>query len=415
LSKPKKVFPTIFNTYKEISVIGEGGSGIVYQAVDEDNARYAIKMLKDTANKEKKARFKNELHFQLKIGHPNIIPVTDYGLFQEGELQLPFYVMPYYDKSLRALIQDGIKANDAEKYISDILDGVEAAHKLRIIHRDLKPENILYDKQTNRLLIADFGIARFEEENLYTAVQTKDTTRLANFRYSAPEQRDPRKHGLIDEKSDIYAIGLIMNELFTGDVPQGVDYNTISQCNSDYGFLDEIIQKMIMQDPTRRYKNIEAVKVDLIGNKLRFIEQQQLVKLKSKIIRLSEIDDDLINDPPRIIAANWQNGLLKMRLSQKVNANWIESLNNMGSYSFPMNLPPSVFNFDGDTVSVRVQEYDAQQAIDYFKKWLPTTNQIYKRRIESEREAEISRQRKVKEAEIAKKELELRVNAQLKI
>jgi serine/threonine protein kinase len=93
-------------------------------------------------------------------------------------------------------------------YFGQLLDGVEAAHLHKVIHRDLKPENVLYDAASDRLVIAAFGVARFEEETLYTLIETMPNTRLATFLYSAPEQRV--RGGKVDQGADIYALGLIL-------------------------------------------------------------------------------------------------------------------------------------------------------------------------------------------------------------
>lgn len=102
---------------------------------------------------------------------------------------MPFYVMPLYQHTLRGLMDAGIERNRILPLFSLILDGVEAAHLLRVWHRDLKPENVLCDANSGSAVIADFGIAHFEEDELYTAVETRNGDRLANFQYAAPEQR----------------------------------------------------------------------------------------------------------------------------------------------------------------------------------------------------------------------------------
>ena len=86
-------------------------------------------------------------------------------------------------------MKEGLKKDHILPLFSQLLNGVEAAHLRKVIHRDLKPENILYDPRGNRVIVADFGIAQFQEEELYTAVETKAEDRLANFQYAAPEQR----------------------------------------------------------------------------------------------------------------------------------------------------------------------------------------------------------------------------------
>jgi serine/threonine-protein kinase len=82
----------------------------------------------------------------------------------------------------------------------------------------LKPENLLVSAQ-NRIVVADFGIAHFREEHMLTAIETRATERLANYRYSAPKQRTPG--ATVDERADIFALGYILNEMFTTDVPHG--------------------------------------------------------------------------------------------------------------------------------------------------------------------------------------------------
>lgn len=97
--------------------------------------------------------------------------------------------MPLFDVSLRTLMREGVDPEKILPYFGQILDGIEAAHLFKVVHRDLKPENILFHKGTGTRVIADFGIAHFQEERLITAVETKDGDRLANFLYAAPEQR----------------------------------------------------------------------------------------------------------------------------------------------------------------------------------------------------------------------------------
>ena len=160
--------------------------------------------------------------------------------------------MEYYSSSLRGIFEEGIDLSRIEKYVADLLDGIEAAHNLGIVHRDIKPENILSDDRTGNLVIADFGIARFSEEDLFEAVKTKDTTRLANFKYSAPEQREPKLNELVDSRTDIFAIGLIMNEMFTKEIPQGAGYATIGQVQKDCAYLDAVVEKMIQQNQNER-------------------------------------------------------------------------------------------------------------------------------------------------------------------
>jgi len=90
----------------------------------------------------------------------------------------------------------------------------------------LKPKNILCDSAKNKFVVADFGIASFEEDELYTAVETQEGERLANFQYAAPEQKVRGRP--VTFHADIYALGLILNQMFTGEILQGVGFKTIA-------------------------------------------------------------------------------------------------------------------------------------------------------------------------------------------
>jgi len=144
---------------------------------------------------------------------------------------------------------------------SQILDGVEAAHGQNVIHRDLKPENILFDRASETPVIADFGIAHFEEEDLFTAVETNDGRRLANFEYAAPEQCKRGKR--VDHRADIYALGLILNEMFTAALARGTNYKTIASVAPQYGYLDELVSRMLCNDPADRPQTVAVVKEEI--------------------------------------------------------------------------------------------------------------------------------------------------------
>jgi serine/threonine protein kinase len=250
-----------FGQYSLGKSIGNGGAGVVYEAQAEDNAPCAVKILA-IAQESKIKRFKNEVFFCLRNQHKNIISVLDFGQTSDGRL---FYVMPLYGSTLRKLISAGIESSKILDLFSQVLDGVEAAHINDVCHRDLKPENILWDQISNTLIVADFGIARFKEEDLQTAVETSDQERLANFLYSAPEQRV--KGRAVDQRADIYALGLILTEMFTGEVPQGTGFKKISTVAPAFRHLDAVIDSMVQQDPKSRPPSIEHIRKSLRLNR----------------------------------------------------------------------------------------------------------------------------------------------------
>lgn len=407
LSKPF-IFTTTFSTFTGLYIIGEGGSGRIFEAVDDGGGASAIKWLDPAkATKEKIKRFKNELQFCFRNQHPHILTITDHGVFIKDENNSPFYVMPLYDGSLRDLLKAGIAPDKVLAYFTQILDGIEAAHIQGVVHRDLKPENVLYSTTDDRLIIADFGVAHFEEEELHTAVETKDSSRLANFQYAAPEQRS-RGHE-VDQSADIYALGLILNEMFTGEVPSGTGYKTIAKVIPDYEYLDNMVEEMIRQSTQERIKSIEEIKNKLIGRKNEFVTRQRISELKDTVVPVTELDDPLIADPPRLVNVNWDRGVLTLFFQRPVNEKWVWALQNMGSHTAVMGKGPESFRVGEDKAIIGATEGEIQGIIDYFQGWLPQVNRVYEQRIRREKEQAEEKQRKELERQIVEQETRQRV------
>jgi serine/threonine protein kinase len=177
--KKGETLKTAFDTYVIERQRGVGGSGEVYEVRDSEGEPYAAKIL-DTArtSASRLKRFKNEIGFCTKNTHKNIVKVLASGITEKGAT---FYVMPLYSGTLRDLISKGIEAAAVLPYFGQVLHGVDFAHLHGVWHRDNKPENILFDQKSDNLVVADFGIAHFEDEELLTAVETKNNERLANF------------------------------------------------------------------------------------------------------------------------------------------------------------------------------------------------------------------------------------------
>jgi serine/threonine protein kinase len=365
-------FQTGFGIYKAHGIVGEGGAGRVYAAVEEGaDSSVAIKLLDPTkATRDRLRRFKNEYLFGFRKQHKNLVQIIDYGIY-EGS---PFYVMPLYASSLRQVLNNGITHDRAISTFAQILDGVEAAHLLGVVHRDIKPENVLLDSAGN-LVIADFGVARFEEEDLYTAVETGKHDRLANFLYSAPEQRRPGQE--VDKRADIYAIGLILNELFTGQVPQGEGYSTVEAIAPELAWVDEVVAAMIQSSPLSRPAGVAEVKELLRFKSDQFASRQRLSVVIDRVVPEGELDDPLILDPPRVIGGGYANGTLTIKLSQAVNQQWVYAFQNMGSYSSLSGAEPERFSFSGDEARVSFNHEHVQQVVNTFKQWLPQANHRY--------------------------------------
>ncbi len=408
MSKLRKKFSleTTFGVYVVDEVIGEGGAGRVYGGVGPDETPIALKILaEERATADKRRRFKNELSFLARNEHPNVVTVIDHGVARGGELEGPFYVMRRSQSSLRKLMDERISSAAVLPLFSHILDGVEAAHLKGVVHRDLKPENILYDGDSGTLAIADFGIARFTEDIVATLVKTDPKQRLANFQYAAPEQRTPRQS--VGVPADLYALGLILNEMFTGVVPQGTEYQSISSVSEELAFLDEIVAKLLRQAPQERPGSVEELKGLIQRYRSEAVAVQRLSQIDATVIRADEIDDPLAHEPPRLVNAEWDGQQLTLILDREVSQEWIDALRNMGSHTSVMGKPPEAFTFRGNQASIDAREDEVQSVIDYFKVWLPKATQMLKYRFEqavvrqkAEREEELRREREAEERRI---------------
>lgn len=413
---PRKKLPefkTAFGVYRAERALGEGGAGVVYAAIDDQGDLFAIKVLDPArATQDRLKRFKNEYLFGYRNQHPRLVRVVDQGLTIIDGIEAPFYVMPRYAESFRSVLRRGLKPEQALAAFAQILDGVEAAHLLNTVHRDLKPENILANGLAD-LVIADFGIARFEEEDLFTAVETRQGDRLANFIYAAPEQR--RRGGSVDQRADIFALGLILNECFTGEVPQGTGYRLVGQVSPSNAWVDDVVAQLIQQAPSERPHNIAAVKALLALRSDQFLTRQKLSDLSKTVIEEQEIDDPLAMTPPTIVAADYDHGMLIVTLDRPVTPRWISALQNMGNYSFIQGAQPEQFRIRGREARVPAREYDAQAILDTFKSWLPLATQTYARQLGNEKREEAERRRAELQAEREELERRERVRSSLRI
>jgi serine/threonine protein kinase len=387
--KEPKVLASAFDTYTIVRQVGCGGSGTVFEVKDSDGKRLALKLLEASqAPKTKLKRFRNEIQFCLRPGSKYIVQVLDFGKTKEGSL---FYVMPLYSSTLRERIKSGIPRSEVLPLYSQILDGVEAAHLLGACHRDLKPENLFYDSQTNGIVLGDFGIAQFKEEDLLTTVNTGSNERLANFAYAAPEQRIPSK--AVGQRADIYALGLILNEMYTGQIPQGTGFRQIKDIAPEFGYLDELVEIMVRQQPEQRPESVTKVKEDLIGRGNQFIQFQRLETLRKEVVPESEVNDPLIADPIRVIEKeDYNNGVLTLRLNRQINQEW-ELCFRKRATSFSANVSSAMISFHRDKAHVRVNDHFLQQGVNFLKEYCLLANEEYAAQVKREHLEEMEKRR----------------------
>jgi serine/threonine protein kinase len=403
-------FETTFNNYLAREIIGEGGAGRVYGASDDEGLEVAIKELKPDVNRVHFKRFKNEIGFLERTKHANIVRLLDHGFRHNGERKTIFYVMPRYPSNIAKAFASAMSPDRVLQVFLAILDGVEAAHLQNVIHRDLKPENILCSEDLREVMVADFGIARFLSEQL-TAVETSPQQRLANFTYCAPEQKQRGRD--VGVPADIYALGLILNELFTREVPHGTSYKKIGDVQPSHAFLDELVDSMIRQDPSARPASIDIIKQAIQKYRYEYVSRQRLDAIKRTVISQTEIDDPLVLDPPRISNVRWEAGILYITLDKPVHDKWVQALLNMGSYECVYGKEPVGFNFRENQVSISADENEAQRVINYFKSWLPKASSVLHSRLARESSTRAAEERQKLEQAAREEEKGQRINRSL--
>ena len=261
--------------YRIDALLGQGGMGRVYKAYDKTLDRtIALKVVRQgvMADNEALNRFKQELLLASKISHTNILRIHDMG--EVGDVK--FITMAYVEgPDLHHILQVTPKLpfDRVVNFATQLAAALAAAQAENVIHRDLKPQNILVAKD-DHLYVSDFGLARSFEES---AVQmTRTGAFMGTPRYMSPEQVEGKP---ADLRSDLYAYGLILYEMVTGDVPftgestLKVMYQRIQEkpkspktLNPDLpNWFVQVIMRCLERDPAVRYQHADEIVLDLQG------------------------------------------------------------------------------------------------------------------------------------------------------
>jgi serine/threonine-protein kinase len=262
---------TLFDgRYQVVRKLGAGGMANVYLAEDQElGRRVAIKILNDRhANDDQFVeRFRREAKNAAALSHPNIVSIYD-----RGEAEGSYYIaMEYLDgRSLKELIisRGPAPLNVAIEYARQILSALRFAHRHGIVHRDIKPHNVLVDAE-GRVKVTDFGIARAG-----TSQMTEAGSIVGTAQYLSPEQA--RGTG-VDQRSDLYSLGIVLYELvtgtlpFNGDTPVEIAMKHLSQHPELPSALrpelphelDLVVTRALAKDPDERYQSAEEMDADL--------------------------------------------------------------------------------------------------------------------------------------------------------
>jgi hypothetical protein len=209
--------------YRVVRRMGGGAVADVYEVVHEQiGGRLALKVLRREFARfpDVSRRFLNEARAAGAAGHPGIIQVFDIGQLDSGELFMVMELLQGEDLSTLLMKQGRLDPSRAVAITVQLLDALEAAHKAGVIHRDLKPENVLLLRAPGGedwVKIIDFGIARLTQDGPSAFRRTAEGSVLGSPYYMSPEQA--RGLGDLDVRTDIYATGVMLYEMITGELP----------------------------------------------------------------------------------------------------------------------------------------------------------------------------------------------------
>jgi hypothetical protein len=246
--------------YEMLAELGRGGMGVVYQAQQARLDRFvAIKILPAEASRDPQfvERFSREARALAKLNHPNIITVHDFG--QGGSHY--YFVMEFVaGTDLRQRLRSGrLPPAEAFRIVGQVCDALHYAHQQGIVHRDIKPGNILLDT-SGRVKVADFGIAKLLTAPMPGYTLTGPFQMMGTWHYMAPEQLD-NPQGL-DQRADIYSLGVMFYEMLTGKLPQG-RFAPASQVAGVDSRMDDLILRALEPDPARRFQRVSDLKAAL--------------------------------------------------------------------------------------------------------------------------------------------------------
>jgi predicted Ser/Thr protein kinase len=265
---PKPATPTVeelaalFPELEIRELIGRGGMGTVYLARQKSLDRLvALKIIRADAAADPgfAERFAREARALARLNHPNVVTVHDYGERQGAN----FLVMEYVQgANVRQMLKAGrLDPATALTIVPPICDALQYAHEEGIVHRDIKPENLLVDER-GRVKIADFGLAKLLKRSPAEVTLTGDLQTLGTLHYMAPEQFDRPLE--VDHRADIYALGVTLYEMLTGELPLG-RYALPSHKSQVDARMDEVVLRAMEREPDLRYQSAYDVKSDVVA------------------------------------------------------------------------------------------------------------------------------------------------------
>lgn len=249
--------------YEIQMLVGRGGMGAVYKGVQLSLDRLvAIKLLPPAIEQQDSAfaeRFKNEAKLMGRMNHPAIVSVYDFGRTAEGQL---YFVMEFVDGTdvQRMIAREGrLPPEHALAVTAHLCDALGYAHKQGVVHRDIKPSNVLIDME-GRVKVADFGLAKITNSAQNSGL-TQTGMAMGTPDYVAPETLTLGVN--VDGRADIYAVGVMLYQMLTGDIPRGMFKMPSQKFQSIDPRFDGIVRRALEHDREERYQTSLELRRDL--------------------------------------------------------------------------------------------------------------------------------------------------------
>jgi serine/threonine protein kinase len=259
--------PRRISSYTLLEPIGRGGMAAVYRARQETLDRIvAVKILSDNlaTSDEFMQRFVREARTAANMRHPNVITVHDFGQDERG---VPYLVLEYVDGlTLADLMDAGLEDQRIPDLLDQIAAGLDYAHGRGVIHRDVKPGNVLL-AEDGRVVLADFGLAWLMEAAVHL---TMSGGVIGTPEYMSPEQASGLR---VDARTDVYALGVVLYEMLTGDRPFSGDspiaillkhvqapVPSVARLRPDLpAGVDRVVQQALAKNPEHRFQTAGAL------------------------------------------------------------------------------------------------------------------------------------------------------------
>jgi len=275
--------PTRIAQYEIKRVIASGGMGTVFEGLQDNPRRpVAVKVVKSALEShEAVQRLEYEAQVLARLRHPGIAQIYEAGTYDDHGVAVPFFAMEYIPNArpiTEYAADKRLTHRQRLELFLQVSDAVHHGHQRGIVHRDLKPSNILVDS-TGRVRVIDFGVARVTGADMQQArAHTRVGQLIGSVQYMSPEQFDADPHD-IDTRSDVYALGLVLYELLSGQLPYEVDSGSIfdiadevrqgrlrnlsSTDRSLGGELEAIVHKALKRDREQRYQSAFGLAQDI--------------------------------------------------------------------------------------------------------------------------------------------------------